>query len=410
MTNYVQWAILSNLLPFHGIPYTAVNTPEPAISVSVPTKRTRLASLMKKLSSELKTVLDDYVNTGEVEAIFYSKGVDVTQASAIMDCIIRSRYHSSYVIMSDLDERIVAGNTNESLVSLVLSTMERHKNVGSITFQSRFIFRTAELPSTYKGEKTLREHLPTLVFDNITLRVAYIRRKCIINPFRVLEMGVHAVHSFLGDYINLELPLSAGYVSATVNDNSRCNNNNSTDNNNDTDSSINHYSYPNYNYHYSYNYYRRYNNNSTCGNNYTTWDNNNTRDNNCSTHNYHCWYNYYNSTSGNNYTTWNNNNNNNNNTRDNNNCSTHNYHCWYNYYNSTSGNNYTTWDNNNNTRDNNNCSTHNYHCWYNYHNSTSGNNYTTWNNNNNTRDNNNCSTHNYHCWYNYCTCTYDNNH
>ncbi|VDL78130.1 unnamed protein product [Nippostrongylus brasiliensis] len=157
-------------------------------------------------------VLDDYVNTGEVEAIFYSKDVDVTQASAIMDCIIRSRYHSSYVIMSDLDERIVAGNTNESLVSLVLSTMERHKNVGSITFQSRFIFRTAELPSTYKGEKTLREHLPTLVFDNITLRVAYIRRKCIINPFRVLEMGVHAVHSFLGDYINLELPLSAGYV------------------------------------------------------------------------------------------------------------------------------------------------------------------------------------------------------
>ncbi|WKY09642.1 hypothetical protein Q1695_002193 [Nippostrongylus brasiliensis] len=160
-------------------------------------------------------VLEDYVSTGEVEAIFFAQQSQYEydmRYTAIQDCILRNRYHSNYLVMSDLDERMVTGNANESLVNLVLSTMERHKNLGSITFWSRFVFRTADLPSTYKGESTLREHLPTLVFDNTTLTKAEKYYNCILNPLRVLDLLIPWGNDFLGNYTNRHVPLSAGYI------------------------------------------------------------------------------------------------------------------------------------------------------------------------------------------------------
>ncbi|WKY09640.1 hypothetical protein Q1695_002192 [Nippostrongylus brasiliensis] len=160
-------------------------------------------------------VLDDYVSTGEVEAIFFAQQPyheHEMHYTAIQDCILRNRYYSSYLIMGDLDERIVMGNANESLVNLVVSTMKQHKNLGSITFWSRFVFRTADLPPTYKSEKTLRRHLPTLVFDNTTLTKAQKYIKIILNPLRVLHVTIHWVDVFLGNYTNRYIPMSAGYI------------------------------------------------------------------------------------------------------------------------------------------------------------------------------------------------------
>ncbi|VDL70847.1 unnamed protein product [Nippostrongylus brasiliensis] len=162
-----------------------------------------------------RRVLDDYVSTGEVEAIFFTQQPRYEpnmHSTAIQDCILRNRYHSSYLIMSDLDERMVTGNANETLVSLVLSIMAQHRDVGSITFWTRFVTRTAEPPYTYKGEKTLREHLPTLVFDNTTLTKAQNFYKIILNPLRVLDVSIHRVNVFLGNYTNRFIPMSAGYV------------------------------------------------------------------------------------------------------------------------------------------------------------------------------------------------------
>ncbi|WKY09643.1 hypothetical protein Q1695_002194 [Nippostrongylus brasiliensis] len=160
-------------------------------------------------------VLDDYVSTGEVEAIYlnqHSESVQYVHHSTIQDCIVRSRYHSSYVIMNDLDERIVPGNANESLVSLVLSIMERHKDVGLITFWSRLVLRKADLPSAYEGENTLREHLPTLVFHNTTLTKAQVYQKCIVNTLRTFDMRIHKAKAFFGNYTALYVPMSTGYV------------------------------------------------------------------------------------------------------------------------------------------------------------------------------------------------------
>ncbi|WKY09637.1 hypothetical protein Q1695_002191 [Nippostrongylus brasiliensis] len=160
-------------------------------------------------------VLDHYVSTGEAEAIFFAQQPQYEyymQYTSIQDCILRNRYHSSYLIMSDLDERMVTGNANDTLVNLVLSIMEQHRDVGSITFWSRFVFRTADLPSIYKGESTLRDHLPTLVFDNTTLTEAEHYRKIILNPLRVLAVTIHYVKDFLGNYTNRYIPMSAGYI------------------------------------------------------------------------------------------------------------------------------------------------------------------------------------------------------
>ncbi|WKY05085.1 hypothetical protein Q1695_005814 [Nippostrongylus brasiliensis] len=157
-------------------------------------------------------LLDDYIKTGEVEAVFF-KFNEKTQFHliSIQDCIIRSRYHSRYVILSDLDERIVTKSADEDLLSFVLSTMERHKNVGSLTFWSRFVFRTSKPPLKYKREQTLR-HLPTLVFHNTTETKAQNYIKCIVDPHRILDMGVHNVEEFLGNYTNLYIPMCAAYI------------------------------------------------------------------------------------------------------------------------------------------------------------------------------------------------------
>ncbi|WKY05084.1 hypothetical protein Q1695_005814 [Nippostrongylus brasiliensis] len=159
-----------------------------------------------------RRLLDDYIKTGEVEAVFF-KFNEKTQFHliSIQDCIIRSRYHSRYVILSDLDERIVTKSADEDLLSFVLSTMERHKNVGSLTFWSRFVFRTSKPPLKYKREQTLR-HLPTLVFHNTTETKAQNYIKCIVDPHRILDMGVHNVEEFLGNYTNLYIPMCAAYI------------------------------------------------------------------------------------------------------------------------------------------------------------------------------------------------------
>ncbi|WKY09635.1 hypothetical protein Q1695_002190 [Nippostrongylus brasiliensis] len=193
MISNVFWVVLSSLSPIHCL------------------------SWARKPFSVQIAVLDDYVSSGEVEAIFLkqhwsNEDVYWMHISTIQDCIVRGRHHSSYVIMNDLDERIVPGNANESLVSLLLSTMERHKNVGLINFWSRFVFRTADLPSTYKGEKTLREHLPTLVFDNTTLTKAQRYHKCIVNTLRTFDMRIHRANAFFGNYTEVYVPMSTGYV------------------------------------------------------------------------------------------------------------------------------------------------------------------------------------------------------
>ncbi|VDL70848.1 unnamed protein product [Nippostrongylus brasiliensis] len=94
-------------------------------------------------------VLEDYVSTGEVEAIFFAQ---------------QSQY--------EYDMRYTA----------------------------------------IQGESTLREHLPTLVFDNTTLTKAEKYYNCILNPLRVLDLLIPWGNDFLGNYTNRHVPLSAGYI------------------------------------------------------------------------------------------------------------------------------------------------------------------------------------------------------
>ncbi|RCN40621.1 hypothetical protein ANCCAN_13440, partial [Ancylostoma caninum] len=78
---------------------------------------------IKDIDDYSRKLIDDYIETGEVETIFFSDkqhrmGKD-WQLAGVKDCLHRSRYHSRYSIFADLDERIMTTTNNISLAEYV---------------------------------------------------------------------------------------------------------------------------------------------------------------------------------------------------------------------------------------------------------------------------------------------------
>ncbi|WKY05073.1 hypothetical protein Q1695_005807 [Nippostrongylus brasiliensis] len=64
-----------------------------------------------------------------------------------------------------------------------------------------------------QGDETLQEHLPTLVFHNTSpiLPVGYAA-KCLVDPKKVLTLGVHHVRVFFSDYTYSDINTSEAII------------------------------------------------------------------------------------------------------------------------------------------------------------------------------------------------------
>ncbi|VDL70851.1 unnamed protein product [Nippostrongylus brasiliensis] len=124
-----------------------------------------------------RRVLDHYVSTGEAEAIFFAQQPQYEyymQYTAIQDCILRNRYHSSYLIMSDLDERMVTGNANDTLVNLVLHY--RYPFLGAFSTSTWPII---EMSGTFQTIK-YPEHLMGQLFQNVQRRLDRVYKEDLV--------------------------------------------------------------------------------------------------------------------------------------------------------------------------------------------------------------------------------------
>ncbi|KHJ98996.1 hypothetical protein OESDEN_01011 [Oesophagostomum dentatum] len=145
---------------------------------------------VKDIDAYSRKLIDNYVKTGEAEAIYFREERDRPgkewQLTGVANCVQRSRHHSRYAIFSDMDERILAFN-NKTLAQYV---------------HTRWILRTHKPPSEYDGEDTLKKHLPTLVFHNTSVVAPNGHTaKCVLDTRRVVIMWVHYPQLLFPGYI-----------------------------------------------------------------------------------------------------------------------------------------------------------------------------------------------------------------
>ncbi|VDL73615.1 unnamed protein product [Nippostrongylus brasiliensis] len=109
-----------------------------------------------------------------------------------------------YIYVKDVDDY-----TNKKF----RKAMPKEGNIGMIRFLQRWVLRNSTDPQVYEGNKTLLNHLPTLVFHN-TSAVAPIGHtaKCITDPKKVFLMWVHWVEIYFDGYKGYEVPLSEGII------------------------------------------------------------------------------------------------------------------------------------------------------------------------------------------------------
>ncbi|KAL6737556.1 hypothetical protein Aduo_011188 [Ancylostoma duodenale] len=163
-----------------------------------------------QMDSYSRKLIDYYVRTGEVEVILlenkHVNDVVATQIIGTTDCLHRSRRHSRYALFADLDERVMPRNS-DTLSSFVRRTMTEVPNRAMLRLTSRWVFRTSSPPSAYKGEKTLKKHLPMMVFRNSSaVPPRRIIQKCVLDPKGVLIHFVHQVRVFYPGYSGYEVP------------------------------------------------------------------------------------------------------------------------------------------------------------------------------------------------------------
>ncbi|KHJ98995.1 hypothetical protein OESDEN_01010 [Oesophagostomum dentatum] len=147
---------------------------------------------IKDIDAYSRKLIDDYVKTGEAEAVYFREERDRPgkewQLVGVTDCVQRSRHHSRYVIFCDLDERLLTFNNK----TLPQQAMTDDPDIASVQFKTRWILRTHKPPSQYEGDETLHNHLPTLVFHNTSAIAPFGHTgKCVVDTRRVLIMSVH---------------------------------------------------------------------------------------------------------------------------------------------------------------------------------------------------------------------------
>ncbi|WKY08495.1 hypothetical protein Q1695_007767 [Nippostrongylus brasiliensis] len=163
-------------------------------------------------------LLDDYVKTNEAELVPLSmegESVDESikrQHVGVNDCLHRSRRHSRYAILVDLDERLqpTGGYTLENFVRRKMSEMP---SLAMIRFTSRWVLREHELPQSYEGEKTLKNFLPMLVSRNTSaIPPRRVIQKCVINPKRVLIQSIHQSLAYYPTFHGYDVPFEDGHI------------------------------------------------------------------------------------------------------------------------------------------------------------------------------------------------------
>ncbi|KAL3272977.1 hypothetical protein HHI36_014434 [Cryptolaemus montrouzieri] len=136
--------------------------------------------------------------------------------AALNDCLYRSMYRYSHVLLIDLDEFIVPRN-NDTLPQLIdfLNRRMNTRTTGSYSFQNAFFYlQWSDDDSVYNSNDPVSSNLVTLkkTRRRSKLHPHKQRSKYICRPELVVEAGNHFVWEFLPGHGTLNVPADAAIL------------------------------------------------------------------------------------------------------------------------------------------------------------------------------------------------------
>ncbi|CAL2040186.1 unnamed protein product [Caenorhabditis brenneri] len=136
-----------------------------------------------------RRTIDYYQQNGEVEATFvnteYQKVTWLFHMIQVHECFFRSKFHSKWVISTDIDERLVM--TQMPLISYLRL---QPPSICEINFGSRRVPTFDAAPSEYISEQQITESLSFLRY-NLTSDHHWLGFKLIFRPDRVHMVNFH---------------------------------------------------------------------------------------------------------------------------------------------------------------------------------------------------------------------------
>ena len=141
-----------------------------------------------------RAVLDYFAEQGLVSIIPWTLPSHINngmwyygQLLAIQDCLYRNMHSAYYVSFNDIDEYIVPHGPELKDWADMVRQLAKPKGVG-FSFISAFFdpFRTASKDSKYENFSALQTTQRTSGFSSI-------RTKCMVQPYRIFEKGIHHV-------------------------------------------------------------------------------------------------------------------------------------------------------------------------------------------------------------------------
>ncbi|KAL6737387.1 hypothetical protein Aduo_011035 [Ancylostoma duodenale] len=169
----------------------------------------------KYMDEYSRILLDDYVRTGEAEAIIlhdrFRRKDDRWQSVELQECLTRARGHSHWVAFIDLDERLTPTDYPGTLSDYLKNITD--EKIGGIQFRQRWILKNETLPAKYKDKEQVSKWMPTWRYHNTShVGPPGHTAKCIIDPKKALIMNVHYVDKFFKDYWMYKMKPSEGVV------------------------------------------------------------------------------------------------------------------------------------------------------------------------------------------------------
>uniref|UniRef100_A0A0K0DN19 Glycosyltransferase family 92 protein n=1 Tax=Angiostrongylus cantonensis TaxID=6313 RepID=A0A0K0DN19_ANGCA len=106
-------------------------------------------------------LLDNYVRSGEAEVIafldYFSRDDRLSQLLQLQECLTRSRGHSQWVAMVDLDERLTPTEYRGTLSDFLQTIF--NETIAELSFRQQFILRNETLPQKYISKSQVGENL-----------------------------------------------------------------------------------------------------------------------------------------------------------------------------------------------------------------------------------------------------------
>uniref|UniRef100_A0A8R1DJE7 Glycosyltransferase family 92 protein n=1 Tax=Caenorhabditis japonica TaxID=281687 RepID=A0A8R1DJE7_CAEJA len=166
-------------------------------------------TVFNQVDTYTRRLLDDYEQSGNAKVTVIQteyKHMDwMFHMMQITDCFFRARHHSKWILNVDIDERLVM--TRMPLHSYLRTIPE---DVGDISFSSKRVQRTENLPSIFTPEGFEREVLFTKYQK--TNSMSYMEMKVLLRPDKTEGLFYHWVWARYPGFRTMMIPKTVGYV------------------------------------------------------------------------------------------------------------------------------------------------------------------------------------------------------